>query len=228
MLRNPVYTGFQSTRPVRGETPGFQRMSDSDMISIHSPRAGRDLVWKYSRFARNQISIHSPRAGRDLPFLSGFAQTTIFQSTRPVRGETLSHVLWHVPLLFQSTRPVRGETLKEETSHFSHGSISIHSPRAGRDKTRVLIAMSKEIFQSTRPVRGETIRIGSQASFLFISIHSPRAGRDHVFVERMVSLIHFNPLAPCGARPALIFSPSAFNGHFNPLAPCGARRRGFF
>ena len=33
---------------------------------------------------------------------------------------------------------------------------------------------------------------------------------------------YFNPRAPCGARPALVFLVS-FGFHFNPRAPCGAR-----
>ena len=81
---------FQSTRPVRGETlclrelaviqlvisihsPRAGRDSDvdayggmGDQISIHSPRAGRDRREAMSVFLIREISIHSPRAGRDM------------------------------------------------------------------------------------------------------------------------------------------------------------------
>ena len=56
------------------------------------------------------ISIHSPREGRDGYGLNTGVFAVKFQSTRPVRGETI----WRQPSrgrrIFQSTRPVRGET----------------------------------------------------------------------------------------------------------------------
>ena len=58
-------TLFQSTRPVRGATPPRYYDKLYDVISIHAPRAGRDL-----------LSI--------LPTLV----IMTFQSTRPVRGAT--------------------------------------------------------------------------------------------------------------------------------------------
>ena len=56
---------FQSTRPVRGGTlcPHFKAMYEA--ISIHPPRAGRDLTVLNSILGQC-ISIHPPRAGRDL------------------------------------------------------------------------------------------------------------------------------------------------------------------
>ena len=58
----------------------------------------------------------------------------VFQSTRPVRGETtIRCFLLNGLNLFQSTRPVRGETVLALAS-----------------------APSSGVFQSTRPVRGET------------------------------------------------------------------------
>ena len=78
---------FQSTRPVRGATPPRYYDKLYDVISIHAPRAGRDLVRYYgpdydnlfqstrpvrgatgvaqANSAFNAISIHAPRAGRD-------------------------------------------------------------------------------------------------------------------------------------------------------------------
>ena len=101
---------FQSTRPVRGATTqGVTTFSD-DGISIHAPRAGRDLERMLTLIPK-KISIHAPRAGRDptravrccipcyfnprapcgarhsVSGLNGFA--TEFQSTRPVRGATV-------------------------------------------------------------------------------------------------------------------------------------------
>ena len=78
---------FQSTRPVRGATRGVGGVADGIGISIHAPRAGRDLFfggWGFplrgfqsTRPVRgatigctntaeiSTISIHAPRAGRD-------------------------------------------------------------------------------------------------------------------------------------------------------------------
>ena len=99
---------FQSTRPVRGETPGVKIRRLADLISIHSPRAGRDRV-QGKDVRMNAISIHSPRAGRDNDFGRYIFQTRIsIHSPRAGRDRSL-----------RSLRKA--------------GMISIHSPRAGRD-----------------------------------------------------------------------------------------------
>ena len=64
LLRN-ASGGFQSTRPVRGGTDRFDKK--------------RLLV---------PISIHPPRAGRDMPLFWLVIRLGLFQSTRPVRGGT--------------------------------------------------------------------------------------------------------------------------------------------
>ena len=58
---------FQSTRPVRGGTRNSITHVVDEQISIHPPRAGRDVA-----------------EGDEIPF------TKIFQSTRPVRGGTFA------------------------------------------------------------------------------------------------------------------------------------------
>ena len=81
-------------------------------ISIHSPRAGRDTTPTTRSTCRRYfnplapcgarlraashrgdldlISIHSPRAGRDFDVQIVDDKALVFQSTRPVRGETWS------------------------------------------------------------------------------------------------------------------------------------------
>ena len=78
---------FQSTRPVRGATPLLERPGAYILISIHAPRAGRDLVDIIGLLA-NRISIHAPRAGRDTGYAQANGTPILFQSTRPVRGAT--------------------------------------------------------------------------------------------------------------------------------------------
>ncbi len=83
--------GFQSTRPARGATVRHDGVLQCGVVSIHAPRAGRDLVsvrsasrppFQSTRPARGatsnivepvvgrQVSIHAPRAGRDHLFVS--------------------------------------------------------------------------------------------------------------------------------------------------------------
>ena len=82
-----VQRAFQSTRPVRGGTCGVRSMGSADAISIHPPRAGRDLIMR--------------------PLI---IMILLFQSTRPVRGGTIHDKSEIGGPLFQSTRPVRGGT----------------------------------------------------------------------------------------------------------------------
>ena len=146
-----------------------------------------------------------------------------FQSTRPLRGATTPIVLSQTAFQFQSTRPLRGAT----PAHVKP----------------LLI----DLFQSTRPLRGATIPRTSTSDKYVISIHAPLAGRDLMTSPRRSASSHFNPRAPCGARPVArgpyhglyiisIHAPLAGRDvarlaermdrtYFNPRAPCGARQQ---
>ena len=168
-----------------------------------------------------------------------------FQSTRPVRGATRLGAGTVLVKEFQSTRPVRGATCMFVVrcscmKHFNprapcgarppgtrtrerNDMISIHAPRAGRDSRPAL--------------PGGVVRA--------ISIHAPRAGRDLIPGAATPVERHFNPRAPCGARPHPRKHPrllkkfqstrpvrgATMKGayrwrlkhNFNPRAPCGAR-----
>ena len=191
-------------------------------ISIHAPRAGRDetgeaipaltLQFQSTRpvrgatasalepLPRDAISIHAPRAGRDF--------TTEAQAEAYIK--------------FQSTRPVRGATGGLQAGNIQQ-KISIHAPRAGRDTDKPetfkgniyfnprapcgarpydnVGGYIEPLFQSTRPVRGATALSSLIHESDRISIHAPRAGRDTVWTSSWVAPTHFNPRAPCGARP---------------------------
>ena len=124
-------------------------------------------------------------------------------------------------------------------------SISIHSPRVGRDAFFLDDVTALRIFQSTLPVWGETVIHCDLVNVLQISIHSPRVGRDKRPVlrtcqrKRFQSTLpvwgetpfrgrtipkpsDFNPLSPCGERLPPLFSPARIR-YFNPLSPCGER-----
>ena len=82
---------------------------DGNVVSIHAPRAGRDVA-RLGTHRVGCVSIHAPRAGRDPHNGICLHDGTGFQSTRPVRGATIS--VWKCA---------------------SDICVSIHAPRAGRD-----------------------------------------------------------------------------------------------
>ena len=101
--------------------------------------------------------------------------------------------------MFQSTRPARGATSPWDPMP-SRAAVSIHAPRAGRDKHLFRDGRGRITFQSTRPARGATaLRVEEQLEEE-VSIHAPRAGRDlpSFFLWRVGC--SFNPRAPRGAR----------------------------
>ena len=120
------------------------------MISIHSPRMGRDITATRTNYKIKQfqstlpawgetlpqprrcggiaISIHSPRMGRDLCGAPTAAASKLFQSTLPA---------W-------------GETVKAEDKCRQCG-ISIHSPRMGRDKNMTLSTPTPHDFNPLSP-----------------------------------------------------------------------------
>ena len=194
----------------------------------------------------NCISIHAPRAGRDIPQTMAGMSPAIFQSTRPVRGATgeRSHEPGQGHISIHAPRAGRDHL---EGNRPEGWTISIHAPRAGRDKLTGLVQGSNIIFQSTRPVRGATPIFPRCGVDRLISIHAPRAGRDAMFgnmqtestlfqstrpvrgaTVKAASIVsistYFNPRAPCGARPGCWASLSR-QIYFNPRAPCGARHR---
>ena len=75
--------------PHAGRDAGASHCSCSNSISIHSPHAGRDPLQSRLVVDCLDISIHSPHAGRDLAYPSIWRTKGKFQSTRPMRGETL-------------------------------------------------------------------------------------------------------------------------------------------
>ena len=211
---------FQSTRPVRGGTMTvYPSISWSD-ISIHPPRAGRDNGVQLPRGVE-RISIHPPRAGRDTTVALMRPVYLNFNPPAPCGAGPSIYVDGRNAMIFQSTRPVRGGTWPGRHGHvFPH--ISIHPPRAGRDKRSITKRSASRI--SIHPPRAG--RDGSSfhtSRVTLISIHPPRAGRDNQAARIWPSCNHFNPPAPCGAGPQVV--PSAHSiSNFNPPAPCGAGR----
>ena len=97
-------------------------------ISIHPPRAGRDLK-EFFVVVLFGISIHPPRAGRD-------------------RHSVLT--LWLLQI-FQSTRPVRGGTEFSVGVDCGGDRISIHPPHAGRDHIIPVTVSQRQNFNPPAP-----------------------------------------------------------------------------
>ena len=148
-------TGFQSTRPVRGATWQQCQSDCQGRVSIHAPRAGRDLIsfdtrraslsfnprapcgarppLQMSTPAREVVSIHAPRAGRDSSVNSFFLRPPLFQSTPPRAGRD-----------FPPSLDTYG--------------VQCFNPRApcGARQIALRVSIPRIKFQSTRPVRGAT------------------------------------------------------------------------
>ncbi len=166
-----------------------------------------------------------------------------FQSTLPAWGETTVRTTDDYCYGFQSTLPAWGET-RPAPGLPARPTISIHSPRMGRDAISSEPASPAQfqstlpawgetgggvcrrppaaVFQSTLPAWGETQSDIETYVATLISIHSPRMGRDDLVVQVDLRPDDFNPLSPHGERRAGRIRLSV-EKHFNPLSPHGER-----
>ena len=217
--------GFQSTRPVRGETMPTKPVW-SAVMSFQSTRPVRGetkRVFSPCKADKNFNPL-APCGARRVT-RTKMSPITNFNPLAPCGARHNSLKDRGGAHIFQSTRPVRGETSAVSPCTILHG-----------------------LFQSTRPVRGETQVLQQIGQSVIISIHSPRAGRDYLSIAFINFKPYFNPLAPCGARPLssiLSVAEPEFQStrpvrgetfrklfiyvcahDFNPLAPCGARPSG--
>ena len=191
---------FQSTRPMRGATILHEDCKGTDFISIHAPHAGRDAC-RCATGRTRTISIHAPHAGRDLNKARRLVRWQLISIHAPHAGrDLLSHSGVACACRFQSTRPMRGATVSA-LAYDLYLIISIHAPHAGRDPRRVCRSIGTGPFQSTRPMRGATKQKGNGYLIDDISIHAPHAGRDCRPGALPICTPYFNPRAPCGARP---------------------------
>ena len=171
-----LLTAFQSTRPARGATNVSICQRMSWRVSIHAPRAGRDMRVERQLWVRLSFNPRAPRGARPL--------------TIAITGNLLA---------FQSTRPARGATLTD-LLHAHHLHVSIHAPRAGRDLTTSTRTQCGSCFNPRAPRGARLGRVVVFIPALLVSIHAPRAGRDARAPDAIITLTGFNPRAPRGAR----------------------------
>ena len=169
--------GFQSTRPVWGETTvstvdiahisNFNPLAPCGARPAPAHHKGEEEqfqstrpVWGETFFVPSffQVAHHfNPLApcGARLSASVATLLSSRFQSTRPVWGETETQKRYHMIVIFQSTRPVWGETrLKIRSSHW------------------------KTYFNPLAPCGARHLMMSHIMRHTGISIHSPRVGRD--------------------------------------------------
>ena len=146
---------FQSTRPVRGATYLFSRSRSFSRFQSTRPVRGATKD-RGQPAGFGGISIHAPRAGRDLMKIRLFLIVRKFQSTRPVRGATYIYGLAYAPTPenFNPRAPC-GARLKLTNTLFRSGKFQSTRPvRGATPSTSPKCFLG--LFQSTRPVRGAT------------------------------------------------------------------------
>ncbi len=102
------------------------------------------------------VSIHAPRAGRDVAMRAKACMERLFQSTRPVRGATAAELKEQIDKLSFNPRAPCGARPGSDGMRTRAEAVSIHAPRAGRDSIPRPKTLLIYLFQSTRPVRGAT------------------------------------------------------------------------
>ena len=133
---------FQSTRPVRGATLGFHCTPQQQGVSIHAPRAGRDVISTTDSSIPRCFNPRAPCGARPHPLQGCFAYSSFnprapcgarrtaiislsvgkgFNPRAPCGARRLRFSMQCPISTFQSTRPVRGATAKKvTTSLFCH------------------------------------------------------------------------------------------------------------
>ena len=137
-----------------GETFKIRVRNSELVISIHSPRVGRD---EYSYTPKAQSSYFNPLSpcGERREEVIAEMHELKFQSTLPVWGETTSSPTNTLNCVFQSTLPVWGETFLRVCSFYLYFNFNPLSP-CGERPADVDNIKRRQTFQSTLPVWGET------------------------------------------------------------------------
>ena len=147
-----------------------------------------------------------------------------FQSTRPARGATLLNMYQQTIVIVSIHAPRAGRDRGGGTPVLSYGGVSIHAPRAGRDRRASTFVLSPARFNPRAP-RGARL----EQTWLLLAgneFQSTRPARGATSKSRRTSRrgTGFNPRAPRGARPARATRRCRVGFGFNPRAPRGARQ----
>ena len=152
-----LQTPFQSTLPARGATTAIIACNQShDIISIHAPRTGSDLLsFQPSRKWRG-ISIHAPRTGSDAAVNAAIGQFADISIHAPRTGSDAPSASRLTASRHFNPRSPHGERRSSSPGGHQHARISIHAPRTGSDADGLTPQRIQIKFQSTLPARGAT------------------------------------------------------------------------
>ena len=141
---------FQSTRPVRGATQTIW-MSRS-FASYFNPRApyGARHTRRYSITQRQAISIHAPRTGRDPNQTALIDKEDNFNPRAPY-GARPGWRRGAAGMLHFNPRAPYGARLARGLEMQLPKRISIHAPRTGRDRFRVIRTRLRSNFNPRAP-----------------------------------------------------------------------------
>ena len=167
---------FQSTHPSRGATHTFWLDRVRQVISIHAPLAGCDLLI-HNTDTWSDISIHAPLAGCDRRRSRTRSRSGAFQSTHPSRGATTEVGVMANKHKISIHAPLAGCDYAARYAGKIHGNFNPRTPRGVRPD-RQYHAVLPRGFQSTHPSRGATDYYKPAESVYHISIHAPLAGCD--------------------------------------------------
>ena len=194
------------------------------MVSIRTPRAGRDSIIRDRDKPRKCFYPHAPGGARPFRRTSSHAPSMVFLSARPGRGATLHHVLGVGNASAVSIRTPRAGRDSNGLPADSHACRFL-SARPGRGATlkTVCVVLLAALFLSARPGRGATKGTEWLGKRTDVSIRTPRAGRDLVpgahWFEYQVSI-----RTPRAGRDDHRTGTVAPLRGFYPHAPGGARR----
>ena len=149
--------------------------------------------------------------------------TLLFQSTCPLRGTTTAQVKDMIPRLISIHVPLAGHDACPIAAATYLADFNPRAPCGARLHRVRVVDVGKGISIHV-PLAGHDARCSSSTSSGSISIHVPLAGHDRSRSPISTRRWHFNPRAPCGARPRPGPGWKPLKRNFNPRAPCGARR----
>ena len=212
-------TVFQSTHPLRGATNDNQRDSKRRRFQSTHPLRGATMFNANSSDGQ-LISIHAPLAGCDLVIWLLVFWMSYFNPRTPCGVRRCRHLILMLGRKFQSTHPLRGAT-RSAVLHIDISKISIHAPLAGCDRVLRYVGQQR-IISIYAPLAGCDVGMWSRpSSTRYFNPRTPCGVRPD---RRMhwSSSKHFNPRTPCGVRlPEAV--PRWSRRNFNPRTPCGVR-----
>ena len=169
---------FQPTRPLRGATVAVDRSRMVLVISTHAPLAGRDISFPFMLLLYYNFNPRAPCGARRNDKLDNDIDSQI-STHAPLAGRD---VCLRLPIVTM-------------TLYFNP-----RAPCGARPQIAHMQGVA-QAFQPTRPLRGATAMSKIVADIQSISTHAPLAGRDAASRVTDAGWSHFNPRAPCGARP---------------------------